>query len=345
MLGKIKAMPENDSQYRPVDEAAHVSQAALRAAEETLRIESAAALNLIGRLNASFQQAVSWIAQCRGRVVICGMGKSGIIGRKLAATLASTGTPSLWMHSAEAAHGDMGQLTKDDILVLISNSGETEETKRLAPLAKKIGARLIAMTGGITSTLAKASDLVLDISVEKEGCPLGVAPMASTLAQLAYGDALAACLIVERGFRKEDFAFFHPGGSLGRRLLAKVEDLMRPVGDFAQAGVDWSVKETLLAITRNRCGSACIIDQQEQLVGLFTDGDLRRHIETNPTILTARVGDVMTPHPLTISPNELAVEALGALRSKSVDELPVVNAQGELVGLLDIQDLLKAGLM
>lgn len=338
----MQDLPNNNAS---TDEPIRLSEKALQAARSTLNIESNAILALQSRLDSSFQTAVTWIAECKGRVVICGMGKSGIIGRKLAATLASTGTPSLWMHSAEAAHGDLGQVTRDDILILISNSGETEETRRLAPLAKKIGARLIAMTGGLKSTLAKASDLVLDISVEKEGCPLGVAPMASTAAQLAYGDAMAACLIVERGFKKEDFAFFHPGGSLGRRLLSTVEDLMRPVGDFATANENWTVKETLLAITRARCGSACIVDEDEKLVGLFTDGDLRRRIENDPQILTRKVRDVMTANPLKISPKELAVEALGALRSKSVDELPVVNEEGNLVGLLDIQDLLKAGLM
>ena len=313
-------------------------------AKEVLEIEAAAVKALVKNLDKDFLKAVDAMAACKGRVVVAGMGKTGIVARKICATLSSTGTPSIYMHSAEAVHGDLGQVTRDDVVILISSSGETEETVRLLPLLKKVGCRTIAMTGGLKSSLAKHCDLVLNVSVEKEGCPLGLAPMASTTATLAMGDALAACLVDRKNFKREDFAFFHPGGSLGRRLLLTVEDIMRKGNNFSRVRDTDLVKDVLLSITQARCGSACVVDVKKHFVGIFTDGDLRRHIEEDPAILSKQVRAVMTKNPLTISKDRLAAEAFDILMQKKVDELPVVDAKGALVGLLDVQDLLKAGL-
>jgi arabinose-5-phosphate isomerase len=316
----------------------------LARAKEVLKIEADAVKALIGRIDASFARTVDVIAGCRGRVVVAGMGKTGIVARKISATLSSTGTPSIFMHSAEAVHGDLGQVTRDDVVILISSSGETEETVRLLPLLKRIGCKTVAMTGGVNSALAKYCDLVLNVAVKKEGCPLGLAPMASTTATLAMGDALAACLVDRKNFKREDFAFFHPGGNLGRRLLLTVGDIMRKGNNFARVTDTALVKDVLLAITQARCGSACILDRKGKFVGIFTDGDLRRHIEEDPQILQRQVGRVMTKNPLTIAGDRLAAEAFEVLMSKKVDELAVVDAKGALAGLLDVQDLLKAGL-
>ena len=316
----------------------------LSKAKEVMDIEAAAILGLKKHLDRNFTRAVDLLLACQGRVIVTGMGKTGIIGRKIAATLSSTGTPSIFLHSAEAVHGDLGQVTRADVLLMISNSGETEETTRLLPLVKKIGAKTIAVTGNVSSSLARYSDVVLDVSVKEEGCPLGLAPMASTTATLVMGDALAACLIVRRGFRKEDFAFFHPGGALGRRLLLKVEDIMRKDQFLPLVEEKTLVKDVLLAITRSRCGSAIIVNAKGKLVGIFTDGDLRRHLEEDGGVLKRNVKDVMTRRPTVIRQDKLAVEAFTLLQDKKIDELPVVDSKGCAVGLLDIQDLLRAGL-
>ncbi len=314
-------------------------------AKEVIKIEAQALTQFARRLDDNFIQAVDLIARCRGRVIISGMGKAGLVGNKIAATLSSTGTPSISMHSADAVHGDLGQVTRKDILILISNSGETDETKRLIPLIKKIGSKIIAMTGNPQSNLAKHSDMVLNVSVKKEGCPLGLAPMASTTTMLACGDALAACLIERKGFQQKDFAFYHPAGSLGRKLHMRVEDIMRKDDDFPRVTADTTVKNVLLAITRSRCGSACVLDSRGRFIGIFTDGDLRRHIESDPDLLNREVKKVMTRKPITINKDKLAVEALELLNRRQIDEIPVVNGQNQLVGLLDIQDLLKVGLL
>ncbi|OGX43518.1 MAG: hypothetical protein A3G91_04005 [Omnitrophica WOR_2 bacterium RIFCSPLOWO2_12_FULL_50_9] len=312
---------------------------------EVIATEAHAIRGLSPRINKDFLKAVDLIVKCKGRVIVTGMGKTGIIGRKIAATLSSTGTPSLWMHSAEAVHGDLGQVTRNDAVIILSNSGETDEIKRLLPLIKKIGSRIIAMTGNVRSTLAKHVDVVLDVSVKKEGCPLGLAPMASTTATLVMGDAMAACLIIRRGFRKEDFAFYHPGGALGRRLLLKVEDIMRKGSHYPRVKEHAKVKDVLLAITHARCGSACVLNKQGKFIGIFTDGDLRRHLESDPRLLERKVHEVMTRHPVTVLKDKLVVEALRILQEKKIDELPVVDRRKRLVGLLDVQDLLKAGLV
>ncbi len=316
----------------------------LKRAKEVLETEAAAVRSLVRNLDKDFSKAVDVIACCAGRVVVTGMGKTGIVARKISATLSSTGTPSIFMHSAEAVHGDLGQVTRDDVVILVSSSGETEETVRLFPSLKKIGCRTIAMTGDKTSSLGRHADLVIHVDVKTEGCPLGLAPMASTTATLAMGDALAACLIDRKNFKREDFAFFHPGGSLGRRLLLTVADVMRKGAHFARVPDTALVKDVLVAVTRARCGSACVVDAKKKFVGIFTDGDLRRHLEEDPGLLARPVREVMTRSPLTISSERLAAEAFDLLMLKKVDELPVVDAAGQLVGLLDVQDLLKAGL-
>ncbi len=317
----------------------------LKRAKEVLEIEAAAVKNLVKQLDSNFEKAVDLIAKCSGRVVVCGMGKTGIVGRKIAATLSSTGTPSLFLHSAEAVHGDLGQVTRHDVLIVISQSGETEETVRLLPLIKRIGARTIAITGNIKSSLAKHGDAVLNVNVKHEGCPLGLAPMASTTATLALGDALAACLIDRKHFKKEDFAFYHPGGSLGRQLLLKVEDIMRKGDSLAKVSATTKVKQVLLAITKARSGCACVIDNKGKLLGIFTDGDLRRHLESDARVLEMAVSTVMTKNPTTIDKEKLAAEAFDVLKTKKIDEIPVVDKQARLVGVLDVQDLLKAGLV
>lgn len=317
----------------------------LKRAKEVIAIEADAIKKLIGRIDKNFETAVDLMAQCKGRVIISGMGKTGLIGRKIAATLSSTGTPAMFMHSAEAVHGDLGQVTRLDVLIVISQSGETEETVRLLPLIKRIGTRVIAITGNPMSSLAKHSDVVLNVNVQKEGCPLGLAPMASTTATLVMGDALAACLIDRKNFKREDFAFFHPGGSLGRQLLLKVSDIMRSGNRFARVTGETKVKDVLLEITKTRCGSACVVDKSGKILGFFTDGDLRRHLEEDSQLLTRKVKDVMTAKPMTIRHDRLAAEAFDILKERRFDELPVVDQKGKLVGLLDVQDLLKAGLV
>lgn len=317
----------------------------LQKIKEVITIEAKAIRALSARINKDFLKAVDCIVKCHGRVIVTGMGKTGIIGRKIAATLSSTGTPSLWMHSAEAVHGDLGQVTKNDVVMILSNSGETDEIKRLLPLIKKIGSRTIAMTGNVRSSLARHVDVVLDVSVEKEGCPLGLAPMASTTATLVMGDALAACLIIRKKFRKEDFAFYHPGGALGRRLLLKVEDIMRTGAHHPKVREHVRVKDVLWVITHARCGSACVLNKNGKVAGIFTDGDLRRHLESDPHLLEKKVCEVMTRHPVTIGEDRLAVEALRIMQEKKIDEIPVVDRCQRLAGLLDVQDLLKAGLM
>ncbi len=273
------------------------------------------------------------------------MGKTGIIAQKFSATLASTGTPSLFLHSAEAVHGDLGRVTADDIVVIISNSGQNEEIKQLMPLLKKIGSKIIALTGNLNSVLAKHSDIVLDVSVKKEACPLGLAPTASTTATLAMADALAVCLLELKGFKHKDFAFFHPGGILGKRLLLKVEDIMRTGKANPVVGQDKTVSEVLLKITQARAGSASVVDGKGKLVGIFTDGDLRRHLESDSNLPGKKIKEVMTKGPLAITKDKLAAEAMHLLQEKRIDEIPVVDNNYCPVGLLDVQDLLKAGII
>ena len=315
----------------------------LRRAKDVLRIEAAAVLRLIPRLGASFERAVELIAGCPGRVVVTGMGKAGIIGQKLSSTLASTGTPSLWVHPAEAVHGDLGRITKDDCLIALSNSGETPEVTQLLPVIKRLGARLIALTGNVQSQLAAHSDVALDVSVTREACALNLAPTASTTAMLAMADALAVVVAERRGFKEKDFALFHPGGQLGKRLLLQVRDVMRTGAANPIVRERAVVKDVLLAITKARAGCASVVDGRGRLTGIFTDGDLRRHLERTPNLAHVRVSAVMTRAPKTTQPDRLAAEALRILREHRIDELVVVDGARRPIGLLDVQDLLKAG--
>ena len=317
----------------------------IKRAREVLKIEAGAVSSLIKRIDRNFEKAVKLMLACKGKVVVTGMGKPGFIGQKISATLSSTGTPSLYLHPADAIHGDLGRVTKDDVVIAISNSGETEEIIRLLPTLKKIGARIIGMVGSKGSTLAGYSDVVLDIAVRKEACPLNLAPTASTTAMLAMGDALAIALLEQRGFKEEDFAFYHPGGALGKRLLLKVEDIMRTGKNNPVVKEGAKVKEVLLKITGARAGSASVVNRRGVLTGIFTDGDLRRHLETDPALPNRRVDQVMTKRPVTISQNMLAADAFRILRERKIDEIPVVDKDGRPVGLIDVQDLLKAGLL
>jgi len=313
-------------------------------AKEVFDMESDAILGLKSQINEDFSKAVELIYNTKGRLIITGIGKAGIIGQKISATLASTGTPSVWVHSAEALHGDLGRITKKDTVMMLSNSGESEEVIKLIPVLKKIGTPIIAITGNESSTLARYSDLLLLIKVNREACPLNLAPTTSTTAMLAMGDALAVCLIEKRNFRKDDFALFHPGGLLGKRLLLKVKDIMRTGKACPQASPNEKVRDVLLKITQARAGAAIITDKNNKLIGIFTDGDLRRHLEEAPDIVSKQVKDVMTSCPLSINEEDMAQDAFNVLQSKKIDELPVVNNAGKVVGMLDVQDLLKAGL-
>ena len=317
----------------------------IRLAKQVLKIESESIKRLSSHINRDFEKAVNLIFASKGRVVVTGIGKAGIIGEKISATLASTGTPSLWLHSAEAIHGDLGRVTKQDVVIAISNSGETEEIVKLIPHIKKIGARLIAMTGNIRSTLAKNSDAVLDVSIKEEACPLGLAPMASTTTMLAMGDALCAALMDKRKFKKTDFAFLHPGGNLGKRLLLKVEDIMRKGPQHPVVREKTKIKDVLLKITTSRAGSATVVGRDGRIKGIFTDGDLRRQLEQGVDVLDRDVDEVMTKRPKTLKKGCLAVEALRILEEYKIDEIPIVDDKGHPIGLVDVQDLLKAGLV
>ena len=317
----------------------------MKRAKDVLKIEADAVSSLIRRIDANFGKAVRLMLACKGRVVVTGMGKPGFIGAKISATMSSTGTPSLYLHPADAIHGDLGRVTRDDVVLALSNSGETEEIIRLLPTLRKIGARLIAMVGNTRSTLAKYSDVVLDVAVKKEACPLNLAPTASTTAMLAMGDALAIALLDKRGFKEEDFAFFHPGGSLGKRLILRVEDIMRKGKANPIVREEAKIKSVLLKITEARAGSASVVNKKGALIGIFTDGDLRRHLGVDAALPLRRVREVMTRNPITISKDMLAADAFRILREKKIDEIPVVDAKRRPIGLVDVQDLLKAGLV
>ncbi len=318
---------------------------AIKRAREVFDIEGQAVLALKKRIGPEFVRALELMKKAHGRVVVSGMGKTGIIAKKFSATLASTGTPSLFLHLAEASHGDLGRVTSDDVVIILSNSGTTTEVKQLLPFLKKIGSKIIALTGNPLSVLAKYSDVVLDVSVKREACPLNLAPTASTTATLAMADALAVCLLEEKGFKERDFALFHPGGALGRRLLLTVADIMRTGSSIPQVSERKSVSFVLLKITQARAGAALIVDGKGMLTGIFTDGDLRRHLESDPDLPCRLIKDVMTSNPLVVSPDTLAAEALHLMEVRKIDEIPVVDQKHRAVGLLDVQDLLRAGIV
>lgn len=314
-------------------------------AKKVLDIEAKAIKALKQRISSDFIKIIEKISKIKGRVIVTGMGKPGFIAQKISATLSSTGTPSLYLHPAEALHGDLGRVRGDDCIIALSNSGETEEICKFLPIVKKIGALLVSIVGNPRSTLAKNSDFILDVSVKKEACPMGLVPTTSTTAMLAMGDALAIALLEKKKFREKDFAFYHPGGILGKRLLLKVEDIMRIGRSNPVVRENTVIKDVLLKITRARAGSANIIDKKGRLIGIFTDGDLRRHMSSKINIANKKVKDIMTKSPITIKKDKLAAEAFQILRSKKIDEIPVVDSKGRPIGLLDVQDLLKAGLV
>ncbi|MBU1727597.1 MAG: KpsF/GutQ family sugar-phosphate isomerase [Candidatus Omnitrophica bacterium] len=317
----------------------------IKRARQVLDIEADAIKALRPRISGNFKKALDIITKTKGRVVVSGMGKTGIIAQKFSATLASTGTPSLFLHTAEAIHGDLGKVTQEDVVIVLSNSGSTEEMKKLLPILKKIGSKIIALTGNPGSVLAKYSDVVLDVSVKKEACPLGLAPTASTTAALAMSDAISVCLLELKNFQEKDFALYHPGGSLGRRLLLKVDDIMRRGQANPIVNEDRRVSDVLLKITQSRAGSASVVDKNGKLIGIFTDGDLRRHLDSDGNLPKRKIKEVMTKDPAVVKKGMLAVEALRILREKKIDEVPVVDDFMRPVGLLDVQDLLKAGLV
>ena len=309
-----------------------------------LNIEAEAIVSMAKRLDRSFHDACNLILECEGRIVVTGMGKSGHIGNKIAATLASTGTPSFFMHPGEASHGDLGMITEQDLVIALSNSGETSEITLLLPLLKRLGIRLIALTGNPASTLAKSADINLDVSVSKEACPLGLAPTSSTTASLAMGDALAIAVLEARGFTEEDFALSHPGGNLGRRLLLRVGDIMHTGDAIPLVASGSTLKDTLLEMTAKGLGFAGVIDG-ERLAGIYTDGDLRRTFEKMPDIKTSRVDDFMTPDCVTIEADRIASEALKIMHDKKINALMVVDRERRVQGALNMHDLLRAGVV
>ena len=315
---------------------------ALALARETLTIEAQAVAAAAGRLGEAVAKAVALVLAIRGRVVVMGMGKSGHVGRKVAATLASTGTPALFVHPAEASHGDLGMITADDVVLAISNSGESDELTVLLPVLKRMRVPMVAMTARLDSTLARHADLSLDTSVAKEACPLNLAPTASTTVQLAMGDALAVALLDARGFRPEDFARSHPGGALGRKLLTHVRDVMRSGDAVPRVPLSASVMELMREISAKGLGASAVLDAEGGIAGIFTDGDLRRLIEKGTDLRTACARDVMHAHPRTVVDEALAVEAADLMESHRISSVLVVDAQGRLCGALNTHDLMRA---
>jgi arabinose-5-phosphate isomerase len=321
------------------------SQRLVEMGREALRIEARAVAALEGRLGADFERACRMLLACTGRVVVSGMGKSGHVGGKIAATLASTGTPAFFLHPAEASHGDLGMVTRGDVVLAISYSGETAELLTILPLFKRMGAGLLALTGNPASTLAREADVHLDISVPAEACPLNLAPTASTTATLAMGDALAVALLKHRGFTEADFARSHPGGALGRRLLLHVSDVMRRGSDLPVVRPETPLTEGLLEMSRKRLGLTAVVDADGRVVGIFTDGDLRRALDRNLDVRATAMADVMTRSPRAIGADELAAEAVLMMEKHAVNGLLVLDGSGRLVGALNVHDLLRAGVM
>lgn len=318
----------------------------LEEARRVLKIEAEAVAALVERVDESFRRAVELILSSRGRVVVTGMGKSGLIGQKIASTLASTGTPAFFLHPAEGVHGDLGMIMRGDVVIAISNSGETEEVLRILPVIRRIGNPLVTMTGNCASTLARAGDIHLDVSVREEACPLGLAPTASTTATLAMGDALAVALLVERRFRPEDFALFHPGGSLGKKLLLTVADLMHTGDGVPLVSLGTPMKEALFVITSKGLGVTGVLDENGELAGVITDGDLRRALGRGVDILSSEAGALMTRNPKRIEADELAARALQRMEQHGITSLFVFESAGSRtpVGIIHLHDLLKAGL-
>ena len=320
----------------------------LENARNVLKMEAEAILELVPRINGQFTAAVEMILACPGRTVITGIGKSGIIGRKMAATLASTGTPSFYLHPAEGIHGDLGMVTADDVVIALSNSGETGEVLHILPSLRRIGAKVIAMVGNPNSSLGKNADVVLDVGVSKEACPLGLAPTSSTTAALAFGDALAVALLSKRKFTADQFAVFHPGGSLGRRLLMTVADVMHTGDENPLVKGDMKVQDALFVITDKGLGAVSVVDNDNKMIGVLTDGDIRRGLSQGFSFLTMPVTELMTKAPKTITQDKLAAEALHLMESnkpRPITVLPVIDAERHVIGLLHMTDLVRQGVV
>ncbi|MFO8052674.1 MAG: KpsF/GutQ family sugar-phosphate isomerase [Candidatus Omnitrophota bacterium] len=314
-------------------------------AEDVLTTETKGLENVKAKLGKNFFESIKIASKCKGRLIISGMGKAGIIGQKFSATLSSTGTSSFWLHAAEAVHGDLGRIKKNDIVIILSYSGQTDEIKNLIPFVKKIGSKIIAITGNVGSNLAQYSDVVIDVAVDKEACGLGLAPTTSTTAMLAICDAISVVLQKIKGFKEKDFASFHPRGSLGRKLLLKVSDIMRKKKSNPVVDAETSVDQVLLKITSAHAGAATVVDKKNKIIGIFTDGDLRRNLKKDRNILNKKVKLVMSAKPTVVKDSDLASQALKVLEKKKIDELPVVDKNNHPVGMLDIQDLIAAGLV
>jgi len=335
-----KVSPRNAS--RPSDPA---NGGSLAEGRRVLKIEARAVQALVDRLDAQFDKAVDVILRCKGKVVISGMGKSGLVGQKIAATMASTGTPAFFLHPAEGIHGDLGMLGRADVLIAISNSGETHEILQLLPYVERMGIPVVSMTGRMASTLAKNSDVALDVSVSEEACPLGLAPTASTTATLAMGDALAVVLLQKRGFKEEDFAQFHPGGALGRRLLVRVKDVMHGGAEVPKVSEAVPATAAILEITAKKLGMTTVTDAGGKLVGIITDGDLRRFIQQGGDFAKVTAGDLASRHPKTIAPDDLAAKAVERIERFSITTLVVTEGEGKIVGVIHLHDLLKNGIV
>ncbi|MBJ6723149.1 KpsF/GutQ family sugar-phosphate isomerase [Geomesophilobacter sediminis] len=315
-------------------------------AKRVIRVEAEALASLAESIDGAFEKAVQMILEAKGRVIVTGMGKSGLIGQKIASTMASTGTPAFFLHPAEGIHGDLGMITRGDVVIAISNSGETDEVVRILPIVKRLGASLIALAGNPNSSLAKSGDIFLDISVKEEACPLGLAPTASTTVTLAMGDALAVALLVQRGFKAEDFALFHPGGALGRKLLLKVEDMMHGGAEMPLVAQDTLMREALFTITSKKLGITGVTDAAGALVGVITDGDLRRALEKGLDIINLPASALMKGNPKRIKRSELAARALQQMEQYSITSLFVFDDDdaSRPVGIVHLHDLLKAGI-
>ena len=315
-----------------------VSAADLTLAKKVLQTEAAAILALVDRLDARFEQAVRLLLDCRGRVIVTGMGKSGIICRKIAATLSSTGTPAFFLHPAEAIHGDLGVVTTEDVVLALSQSGETEEILRLLETIKRLGARLIAITGNCDSTLGRSAEVALDCGVSEEACPMNLVPTASTTAALALGDALAMTLLVAKGFREEDFAHRHPGGKLGKRLM-RVEQLMHGGDKLPAVHAATPMRDVIYEMNRKGLGMTCVLDEHDRLAGIITDGDLRRHMSDSLKIVEGTAGEIMTRHPITVDRHMFAVEALNIMEHRKITAVIVVDDAHRVVGVLHLHAL------
>ncbi|MDZ7338736.1 MAG: KpsF/GutQ family sugar-phosphate isomerase [candidate division KSB1 bacterium] len=331
------------TQVSPLPVSGEEAARAIAAGRRVLEIETRAVQALVDRVGESFVRAVDLLCTCRGRVIVTGMGKSGIIASKIAATLTSTGTAAIFMHAAEAVHGELGLVRKDDVVIFVSKSGNTGELTRLFPALRRIGVPIISIIGNLRSALAERSDVVLDVSVEEEACPNGLAPTASSTAALAMGDALAVAVLERRHFGPEDFAFLHPGGSLGKKLRLKVDDVMFTGEHVAKVQLRAPLREAILEITRKRFGGTCVVDEQDVLRGIITDGDLRRLMEKDFDIRTLTAADVMNDRPKTVPVGAMAIDVLRVMEDFNILQIVVVDPENHPVGMIHLHDLLEAG--